>query len=117
MYENYQIISKSIRSLREKKGYTRERLAEEVDLSPEYLKKVEAGQRRVGMEAYLRILRVLGVASSSVSSEANGKDRDVFEKYQHIMKGCGKEERKFLLDTLESMKTNMRRLVDSGSTP
>ena len=112
MYENYQIISKSIRSLREKKGYTRERLAEEVDLSPEYLKKIEAGQRRVGMEAYLRILRVLDVADDNISFEACEKDNDTFKKYQYIMKDCEKAEQRFLLDILENMKMNLRALLD-----
>ena len=61
MYDNFEIISKNIKYLREKKGYTQEQLAEAADLSVSHISKVESGQRRIGMKAYLTVLEALNV--------------------------------------------------------
>lgn len=61
MYDNFEIISKNIKYLREKKGYTQEQLAEAADLSVSHIGKVESGQRRIGMKAYLTVLEALNV--------------------------------------------------------
>ena len=62
MDTEFQVIAKNIKCLREKKGYTQEQLAEATELSVSHLSKVESGQRRIGMRAYVSILQALGAA-------------------------------------------------------
>lgn len=112
MYNDYQVIAKNIKYLREKRGYTQEQLAEAVGLSASHLSKVESGKRRIGMKAYLSILHILGAGEEDFISIATGKTmQNDFKQYQDIMKDCNEVEKRFLLDTLENLKLNMRMLM------
>lgn len=73
MDKEFQVIANNIKYLREKKGYTQEQLAEAVDLSASHLSKVESGQRRIGMKAYLSILQVLGTEEEVASAVVDEK--------------------------------------------
>ena len=73
MYDDFQIISNNIKSLREKKGFTQEQLAEAADLSVSHLSKVESGQRRIGMKAYLTVLKALDVDEEIIIQWESGE--------------------------------------------
>ena len=112
MYNDFQIIAKNIKYLREKKGYTQEQLAEAANVSTSHLSKVESGQRRIDMKAYLSILQILGATEEEFISIAADKQKESdLKKYQDIMKDCNEAEKKFLLDTLENLKENLRVLM------
>lgn len=114
MYDNFEIISKNIKKLREKKGYTQEQLAEAADLSVSHISKVESGQRRIGMKAYLTVLEVLNVNEEDFIALAAAEEQgNEIKKMQEIMQGCSEAERNFLLDTLTSIKQNMKILEKS----
>lgn len=105
-------ISKNIMFMREKMGYTQEQLAEATELSVSHLSKVESGQRRIGMKAYVSILRVLGAAGEDfISTMADEETESGFKQYQNIMRDCNDAEKRFLLDTLKSLKVNMKELI------
>ncbi|MEY8484657.1 helix-turn-helix transcriptional regulator [Lachnospiraceae bacterium 48-21] len=112
MDTEFQVIAKNIKFLREKMGYTQEQLAEATELSVSHLSKVESGQRRIGMRAYISILRVLGATEEEyISTMAEGETGDDFKQYQNIMEDCNEAEKKFLLDTLENLKVNMKEFL------
>ena len=112
MDTEFQVIAKNIKYLREKMGYTQVQLAEATELSVSHLSKVESGQRRIGMKAYVSVLRVLGAAEEGyISAVADGETENSFKQYQNIMNDCNEAEKKFLLDTLENLKTNMKELI------
>ncbi len=50
-----------IQKYRINKGFTQERLAEEVDLSPGYVSEIETGKKRASMKTLEKIAAVLGV--------------------------------------------------------
>ncbi|HIR94155.1 MAG TPA: helix-turn-helix transcriptional regulator [Candidatus Egerieimonas intestinavium] len=115
MYNDFQIISSNIKYLREKKGYTQEQLAEAADLSVSHLSKVESGQRRMGMKAYLTVLKALEVCEADYVNLASAPESDHhFRKYTEIMKDCSKSEQRFLLETLRIIKDNMGILKGSN---
>lgn len=103
MDKEFQVIAKNIKYLREKRGYTQEQLAEAAGLSVSHLSKVETGQRRIGMKAYLSILQELGAAESDFVSTA--VDENSFKQYQALMEDCSEAEKRFLLDTLGNQIT------------
>ena len=112
MDKEFSVIAKNIKYLREKKGYTQEELAEAADLSVSHLSKVEAGQRRIGMKAYLSILQALEVAEEEfVSIAADEEKENEFKQYQDIMQNCNEAEKKFLLATMKNLKENMKVLI------
>ena len=116
MYDDFQIISKNIKYLREKKGYTQEQLAEAADLSVSHLSKVESGQRRIGMKAYLTVLKALDVGEEDfVALTLDEEKENRFRIFQEIMEGCSEPEQQFLLNSLQMLKDNMRTLLGKNS--
>lgn len=108
MEDNFQIIAENLRFLREKKGYTQERLAEMVGLSASHISKVESGQRRVGMKTYLHILRVLEAKREEYVLCVMDRIRENrVEQLQELLEGCTEEEWNFLVANLKNIKENM----------
>ena len=95
MDTEFQVIAKNIKYLREKRGYTQEQLAEATELSVSHLSKVESGQRRIGMKAYVSILRVLDAAEEGyISTMVDEETENGFKQYQNIMSDCNEAEKK-----------------------
>lgn len=114
MDKEFQVIAKNIKYLRENRGYTQEQLAEAANLSVSHLSKVESGKRRIGMKAYLNILQIMGVTEEEFATLAtNEKKENSFTKFQDIIEDCNEAEKKFLLDTLKSIKENMKVLTQN----
>lgn len=108
MYDDFSIIAKNIKYLREKKGYTQEQLAEAANLSVSHISKVESGQRRIGMKSYLAILDTLNVNEEDFVSLAAVENSDNYIwKIHQILNGCNEMEKKFLLNVLTYIKQNM----------
>ena len=51
----YEEIGETIRALREEKGYSREWLALEIEMEPNYLKQIENGTANPTIDALLKI--------------------------------------------------------------
>lgn len=116
MYDDFQIISNNIKFLREKKGLTQEQLAEAADLSVSHLSKVESGQRRIGMKAYLTVLKALDVGEEDFVALTAGEEKEnYFRRFQEIMKDCSEAEQKFLIDSLQSLKNNLTILLENNT--
>ena len=108
MYDDFQIISANLKYLREKSGYTQEQLAEITGLSVSHISKVEAGLRRVGMKTYISILQALNVEGNDYINLAVNENN--IKQYLAIFEGCSEAETKFLLNSLESLKANLKQL-------
>ena len=59
----YATIAGNIKRWRKIRGMSQEKLAEAADLSRNYISLVETGQERIGMHAFIRIKRALGVSA------------------------------------------------------
>lgn len=62
------LFGKSIRTLREERGYSQEELAERAGLHRNYVGGIERGERNVGLENIVKLAKALSV-----------KSRDLFE--------------------------------------
>jgi len=112
MYEDFQIIANNIKTLRIRKGYTQEQLAEAAGISASHLSKVETGQKRIGMKTYLSVLQILDVKDDEYVSLAveNEKKEEEWSRFKDLMEDCTDAEERFLLETLENVKQNLRTL-------
>ena len=100
MYDDFQIISANLKYLREKSGYTQE-----------HISKVEAGLRRVGMKTYISILQALNVEGNDyINLAVKDSNENNIKQYLAIFEGCSEAETKFLLNSLESLKANLKQL-------
>ena len=106
MYDDFQIISANLKYLREKSGYTQEQLAEITGLSVSHISKVEAGLRRVGMKTYISILQALNVEGNDyINLAVKDSNENNIKQYLAIFEGCSEAETKFLLNSLETIKS------------
>ncbi len=59
-------IGKNIRFYREQSGYSREKLAELIDVTPRFLSDVELGFAGISLSTLKKICDVLGISSDSI---------------------------------------------------
>jgi transcriptional regulator with XRE-family HTH domain len=59
-------VGRRIRELRQKKGWSQEKLAEEARLHRTYIGQVERGEKSIGVENLFRIAKALGSSVASV---------------------------------------------------
>lgn len=60
--ENPPTLGRRIAELRDRRGWTQRKLAEESELSPTFLSEVENDKRNIGSEALLRVADALGAS-------------------------------------------------------
>ena len=90
------LLGEKIKSLRKMRGYTQERFAEMIDITPRNLSRIEQGTSFVSAETLDRILTALDVPA------------DVLFSYEHL-----KDDREILADIygyLDKIKQNSERL-------
>lgn len=103
-------IAQNIRTLREKRGYTIEKLAELAGVSANHMSKVENGLRNLSMESYLNVLDALNVYPVLIeSSDIGDKKEQYILAFIDIIKGCSGREACFLLETATCIKENMEK--------
>ena len=59
-------VGRRIRELRQKKGWSQEKLAEEANLHRTYIGQVERGEKSIGVENLFRIAKALGVPAAAI---------------------------------------------------
>jgi XRE family transcriptional regulator, regulator of sulfur utilization len=59
-------VGRSIRVLREKRGWSQEKLAEMADLDRTYVGRIERGGENLGLENLARFAHTLGVAPTAL---------------------------------------------------
>ena len=60
------LVGQRIRELREKKGWSQEKLAEHADLDRTYIGRIERGEKNIGLENLVKIARALGSSAATV---------------------------------------------------
>lgn len=103
---NKSAIGKIIQKLRKDKNLTQEELAERIDLSTNYLSKVERGLSVLNVEAFLKMADVLDFSLEDFGIKADTKiDKSKKELIQRILSSSEKEIKAYseLLDTMGSI--------------
>lgn len=95
-----------IKEIRQIKGISREKLAEDAGISVSHLEKIEVGLRRPGMSTYQRILDSLGtqvvidVVTDKVQDQCARKAYDILEH-------SSERQAVYMTRILESLSDNM----------
>ena len=103
---NKSAIGKIIQKLSKDKNLTQEELAERIDLSTNYLSKVERGLSVLNVEAFLKMADVLDFSLEDFGIKADTKiDKSKKELIQRILSSSEKEIKAYseLLDTMGSI--------------
>ncbi len=109
----YEIISKNIKKYRKLKGWTQEKLAEEIDYSLSFISSIESTYHQTfSLGTIWRISQVLGVDFSKLCEDpSQPKSKYIFYKCNK----CG-EETKFPIKMIMIFK-NLNELVGNMNLP
>lgn len=103
---NKSAIGKIIQKLRKDKNLTQEELAEKIDLSTNYLSKVERGLSVLNVEAFLKMAKVLDFSLEDFGIKADNKiNASKKELIERILSSSEKEIKAYseLLDAMGSI--------------
>ncbi|MBP7279883.1 MAG: helix-turn-helix transcriptional regulator [Sedimentibacter sp.] len=100
---DYQQIGQRIRNEREKLGLTVEKLSEIIDLTPNYLGKVERGEKKPSLQTLVKISSCLRASLDRlVYGEVQVGFIDTTE-LQELISKCSKHEVTFVTDMIKTM--------------
>ena len=104
-------IGKIIQKLRKDKNLTQEEHAEKIDLSTNYLSKVERGLSVLNVEAFLKMADVLNFTLDDFGVNTDSRiDETKKELVKRILSSSEKEIKAYteLLDTMQSIVKTLR---------
>jgi transcriptional regulator with XRE-family HTH domain len=106
----YTEIGQKIKSLRERRGLTQERLAELAELSPTYISHIERGKKHVSLTALISLAAALEVPAERLLCDVKSTDQNAFlPEVQALLADCSPHERCILLEIAEAAKQSLRR--------
>jgi transcriptional regulator with XRE-family HTH domain len=95
-------IGETIKALRNAKNISREQLSEMTGISRSHLEKIESGVRRPGIDAYYKIMDVLGV-EMVMKAESKSIQEKCIVRAQEIFMNSTENQAAFMIHVLESM--------------
>ena len=95
-------IGETIKALRNAKNISREQLSEMTGISRSHLEKIESGVRRPGIDAYYKIMDVLGV-EMVMKAESKSIQEKCIVRAQEIFMNSKENQAAFMIHVLESM--------------
>ena len=97
-----------LRDLRIEANYTQEELAEKADMSTVYLGEVERGQKVIGVDKFINIVKALGVSADYVlCNELPTGEPYVFDEITEKLKKLDPKQRKTAIDILDGYIKNL----------
>lgn len=97
-----------LRDLRIEANFTQEELAEKADMSTVYLGEVERGQKVIGVDKFINIVKALGVSADYVlCNELPTGEPYVFDEITEKFKKLDPKQRKTAIDILDGYLKNL----------
>lgn len=78
------LVGKNIRFYRENRGYTREKLAELLSVSPKFLYDCEVGSVGISLSILKKVCEILGVSDDCLIWDKESEKLDISERLKHI---------------------------------
>lgn len=102
-------IGKQVHNLRCQKGLTQEQLAEQSELSPPYICRIETGKKLAGVNTLAKIAAVLGVTVDALIGNSPPFDlKTDFPDLHMLLNSCSTQERRILRDIAVASLTSIR---------
>lgn len=84
MYIDYELIGRRIKEARRKKGWSQEKLSEEIDVAVAYLSRIETGTAQINLKRLIQISQALEepiekLISGTIPTEENYLDKDLYD--------------------------------------
>lgn len=81
---DYKIIGERIREARRRRGWSQERLSEEIDVATAYISRIERGSSQVNLKRLAQISKALGTSleyliGGTITDAPNYLDKELYE--------------------------------------
>lgn len=101
------IIGKKVQELRKQKGFTQERLAERVNISPHYLSALERGVYNIKLDLLVDILNTLNCSADDVFQDVvNSSSKVKASQLSEKLKSLPAKDQRIILEVVDTMISN-----------
>ncbi len=101
------IIGKKLQELRKQKGFTQERLAERVNISPHYLSALERGVYNIKLDLLVDILNTLNCSADDVFQDVvNSSSKVKASQLSEKLKSLPAKDQRIILEVVDTMISN-----------
>lgn len=106
---DYCRIGRRIKTIRKRRGFTQQELAEFAGLSVPYVSHIERGYKKASLESLVYIAKALEVTVDQfLIGNQNADYEAYFLEVQELLRDCTDEERQTLLAVVEAVKRSLR---------
>lgn len=96
---DFKLIGQRIKQARAKKGWSQEKLAEEINVATAFLSRVERGGTSINLNRLAQISEVLDVPIEELITGVVKEDnRYLTKEFSELLKKCSKEKRRLIYD-------------------
>lgn len=96
---DYKLIGTRLKQARQKKNYTQEKLAEELDVSIAFLSRVECGSLEISLKRLSQISEILGITEGYILNGASTSSENYLSSdLSELMKNCPPEKSKLIYE-------------------
>ncbi len=108
---DYRDIGARIRTVRQSRKMTQERLAEAVGVGVTHISHIETGNTIPSLQVMVDIINTLECSADELLCIEIEKARPYYDSWiTELLSDCNSQEIKLITDTVKSMKDSMRRL-------
>lgn len=94
-----------LKSIRKEKGYSREKFAERIGITPRHLTAIENEERKPSCEIFYAIIRSLGVSADRfLFPESFNNDEG--DEIKNLYMQCSERDKKIIHNVIETMLEN-----------
>lgn len=102
-------VGQRVRSIRLKRGFTQEMLAEAAELSAPYVSHIERGAKKASLESLVRIAAALGVTVDHLLAEVQTTEADALvPEVCELLQDCSVSERQVIFEASKAIKQALR---------
>lgn len=112
---DYEAIGQRVRAARIKKGYTQEKLANMIEITPTYVSSIENGSSKVALPTLVNIAIALDTTTDSLLYDITPVLVNQYDaKAKEILEDCTPEECDFIYDLMELGKKSFRTAITNN---
>ena len=94
---DYNIIGERLKKARIDKNMTQEKLAEQIDVSVEFLSRVERGTSHINLKRLTQICEILGVSEGSIlNGVSSNSDNYLASEFNNILNSVSSDKQKLI---------------------
>jgi len=106
---NYTLIGKRLRTVRLKKGFTQEYVAEAAGISAQHCSGIECGNAKVSLPALVRLCNALDASPDDILVDTISRvTPQLMENVAYVFSDCTPDEVYLMLSQAENLKKSLR---------